>query len=267
MAGAEREVGELRAALGMPADADTTEELARAHHALGVAHHAWVAATRELETWRDGAATPEVREWELELVAPESEARSLSLALGVAPGALDEEECERERDRTARALAVKREATLILAEARKRIVERVLPDTERNMKLLLPSLTSGRYHDAKVTGEYRIAVWDDEAGRYVGKNVFSGGARDQISLALRLAFAIATLPQELGASPGFLFLDEPLSSFDEERTRALVELLTRGRLAQIFPQICVISHSRSFDRGLFPYLLEMDRGRIAYTNL
>jgi exonuclease SbcC len=64
------------------------------------------------------------------------------------------------------------------------------------------------------------------------KNLFSGGTRDQCSLALRLAFALATLPQELGVAPGFIFLDEPLSAFDSQRAQALVELITTGTIAQ-----------------------------------
>jgi hypothetical protein len=69
--------------------------------------------------------------------------------------------------------------------------------------------------------DYRIRVWDPAAGRYVAKNIFSGGTRDQCSLALRLAFALATLPQELGVAPGFIFLDELLSTFDSFVPRLL----------------------------------------------
>ncbi|MDQ3856824.1 MAG: SMC family ATPase, partial [Chloroflexota bacterium] len=180
---------------------------------------------------------------------------------------LDPEECRREYETAERELEVRRRALVILEEARRRIVERVLPDTERNMQLILPLLTAGRYHDARISPEYRVEVLDLRAGDYLGKHAFSGGTKDQISLALRLAFAVATLPQERGASPGFLFMDEPLSAFDEERTRALVELITQGQLAEVFPQICIISHSKSFDASLFPYVVRMEAGRIALTNL
>jgi ABC-type glutathione transport system ATPase component len=84
--------------------------------------------------------------------------------------------------------------------------------------------SGGRYRDVRLTPEDtdgqpgekddRIRVWDPAAGCYIAKNLFSGGIRDQCSLALRLAFALATLPQELGVAPGYIFLDEPLSDFD-----------------------------------------------------
>jgi DNA repair protein SbcC/Rad50 len=147
------------------------------------------------------------------------------------------------------------------------MIDRVLPGTEQNLRLLLPGLTAERYIEAKLDSEYRLSVWDAAAQRYVAKDIFSGGTRDQFSLALRLAFALATLPQELGTTPGFIFLDEPLSAFDHPRTAALVDLLTQGQIAKSFAQIFLISHSRSFDPDLFPYYVRMEEGRVAETNL
>ena len=169
------------------------------------------------------------------------------------------------------------QATRSLKETHDRIARRVLPITERNMQPLLQQLTGGRYHDVRLTpdegneqlGEmdYRIRVWDSTAGRFVGKNLFSGGTRDQCSLALRLAFALATLPQELGVAPGFIFLDEPLSAFDAPRAQALVELLTSGTIAQQFSQVVLISHSHAFNREAFHYHVRMDNGQIIESNL
>ena len=177
------------------------------------------------------------------------------------------QEYKKEIDRLEEDIRVREIAVHILQESTKRIISNVLPDTERNMNLLLPVLTAGRYHDARISEDYKIEVWDEEAGRYVGKNIFSGGTKDQMSLALRLAFAIASLPQERGTSPGFLFMDEPLSSFDEERTQSLIDLVTIGELAKIFPQICIISHSKSFDPGAFQYFIRMEDGRVTSSNL
>ena len=163
---------------------------------------------------------------------------------------------------------------LDMAQAvRGRIVRQVMPETAVYMRMLLPELTAGRYRDVRLHAaddngaDLRISVWDQVAGRYVAKNLFSGGTRDQCSLALRLAFALATLPKELGAMPGFIFLDEPLSSFDAERTRALVDVLTRGAIGRQFAQVVLISHSQSFGRERFRYHLRLDSGRVADSNL
>ena len=110
-------------------------------------------------------------------------------------------------------------------------------------------------------------MWDQSAGRYVAKNLFSGGTRDQCSLALRLAFALATLPQELGVAPGFIFLDEPLSAFDAERAEALVALLTVGTIANHFHQVVLISHHHAFDRAAFQYHVHLEAGQVVESNL
>lgn len=83
-----------------------------------------------------------------------------------------------------------------------------------------------------------------------------------MSLALRLSFALAALPQERSASPSFLFLDEPLSSFDENRREALIRVITQGDIAEAFAQIFVISHTPLLNPNLFNYYLVMEEGRI-----
>ncbi|HEX6543585.1 MAG TPA: hypothetical protein VF040_17635, partial [Ktedonobacterales bacterium] len=195
------------------------------------------------------------------------------------PGtALEIEECRRRVRELEEERALCQRAMRMIQDARDRIAREVLPTTERNMQLLLPELTAHRYWDVRLTppdGEegqlsqldYRIRVWDQTAGRYVAKNLFSGGTRDQCSLALRLAFALATLPQELGVAPGFIFLDEPLSAFDVQRAQALVDLLTTGIIAQQFAQVVVISHQHAFDRRAFQYHIRMEGGQVVESDL
>lgn len=165
-------------------------------------------------------------------------------------------------------VAVHRRAGEIVGKTRADIVSRVMPLTISNVQRVLPMLTEGRYRDVRWDEDANaLSVYDFLAGDFVRKRVFSGGARDQISLALRLAFALATLPGEHNIRPGFLFLDEPLSSFDRARTQALVELLTRGLIRQSFQQIFLVSHSQSFDPALFDYRLCMDAGRVVESTL
>lgn len=186
---------------------------------------------------------------------------------GLAGAELDERACAAELAALERDRAVRRLALELIEETRRRTLERVLPRTEQNLCLLLPQLTAGRYHDARLSADYQLEVWDEVAQRYVAKDLCSGGARDQLSLALRLAFALATLPQERGAAPGFLFLDEPLSAFDARRAAALVELVTRGEIARHFPQVFVISHRHAFDPAVFPHRIRLADGAIVETTL
>nr|MBA3825571.1 SMC family ATPase [Ktedonobacterales bacterium] len=164
-------------------------------------------------------------------------------------------------------VAVRKQAVGIAEAVRRRMIQKVLPQTTQNMRQLLPLLTLDRYHDCEITPDYKLLIYDDTANRTVAKNVFSGGARDQFSLALRLAFALATLPEELGTTPGFIFLDEPLSSFDGPRSEALVNLLTRGQIHDNFEQLFVISHNMSFDRGAFTHHLRLEYGAVVESTL
>jgi DNA repair exonuclease SbcCD ATPase subunit len=230
------------------------------------------AVARELASVADDpAAATAVAERRDALLAELGALRTRQAALerewGLAEVALDLAACEAEATALRRDHAVRARAVDVIALARDRLVQRVLPNTIRHVQLLLPLLTAGRYRDAAITDDYRIRVWDERAGRYVAKHLFSGGTRDQFSLALRLAFALATLPAERGARPGFLFLDEPLSAFDAPRARALVELLTTGYVAAHFAQVFVISHGGPFDRHAFPYALRLANGRVVESNL
>jgi len=193
---------------------------------------------------------------------------SLEHQFGLQGVAVDYAEAEKELLDFEHRCQLRKQAHRIITLARRNIVGKVLPSTTRNMSLLLPLLTNDRYRDVDIDPEtYKIKVWDEAARAMKAKDIFSGGTRDQFSLALRLAFALATLPEEMGAAPGFIFLDEPLSSFDAVRTNALVNLLTRGPVAANFEQIFVISHSRAFDEQLFDYHLQLDAGRIISSDL
>src|SRR5207245_2311275 len=151
------------------------------------------------------------------------------------------------------------------------------PRTEYYIQQLLPVLTRGRYHDVRLTteeeegaisgGAFQLSIWEASAGEYIANSSLSGGTADQISLALRLAFAIAALPRELGAAPGFLLLDEPFSSFSRDRVQALVKIVTGDMLGQHFEQILFISHDSAFDSALFPYHIHVDDGVIVESNL
>jgi DNA repair exonuclease SbcCD ATPase subunit len=209
--------------------------------------------------------------------AAEREVERLTKELGHPGTELNIDECSKKVNELNEERKICALATEILKETRDRIARHILPITERNMHPLLQQLTDGRYWDVRLTPEesngqpgemdYRIRIWDPAAKRHVGKNIFSGGTRDQCSLALRLAFALATLPQELGVAPGFIFLDEPLSAFDAQRAQALVELLTAGTIAQHFNQVILISHSHAFDREVFHFHIHMENGQVIESDL
>lgn len=190
--------------------------------------------------------------------------------LGLHGQALNRIECQQAWEQKMRESMVREKGVEIASVARRRIVQKILPATMDYMRQILPALTRDRYHDAQLDPEtYKIQVWDERVsngGAFKEKNIFSGGTKDQFSLALRLAFALATLPSERGSAPSFIFLDEPLGSFDDERADALIYLLTEGEIARAFDQIFLISHVHVNER-LFTHRLVLENGRVAETDL
>jgi DNA repair exonuclease SbcCD ATPase subunit len=194
---------------------------------------------------------------------------ALELKLSLHNTPLDVEACEIDLARLRREHSVREHAREIVAKARERIVKKIMPHTMDYMQRILPQLTSGRYMLAQLTDDYKITVLDERAGdkgEFKSKDIFSGGCRDQLSLALRLSFALATLPAERGGAPRFIFLDEPLSAFDDERADALLYLLTEGEVSQAFDQIFLISHGR-VDESAFTYRIRLDGGRVTDHDL
>src|SRR5256712_14052859 len=138
---------------------------------------------------------------------------------------------------------------------------RVKPQVERYMGLILPVITSGRYKAVQLDDDYTVRVFDPDAGEFKPKEVFSGGTEDQGLLAMRLAFALALIPQAKGKSPEFLFLDEPLGSSDKVRRDGILALL-KGELAQNFKQIFLVSHVGDLETEA-DTIINMDNGNVA----
>jgi len=151
-------------------------------------------------------------------------------------------------------------AIKLLEEGQENIISKVLPRTEENLTKILPILTADRYKDAHITTDYQITVFDSQKGDYVERNLFSGGTNDQIALAIRLSFAMVTMPQnELNES--FIFLDEPLGFFDDDRKNALIDFLTHGSIADQFDQRIVISNFLDIKK-YFDFVIELENGLI-----
>ncbi len=214
---------------------------------------------------------------EKELEELEHQELALSTQLQTGGTRLDLEQARARMEQQERSYQTKKRGSQLLKAVSERLMRKMLPRTEYYMQQILPLLTSGRYHDIRLRteeeegttsgGPFQLRVWDTAAGEYVPKSALSGGAADQLSLALRLAFAIAALPRELGAAPGFVLLDEPLSSFDRRRTQALVNVVTGEILGQHFEQVLFVSHNSVFDPAMFPYHVYMDNGLVVESNL
>jgi len=137
---------------------------------------------------------------------------------------------------------------------------RVKPGVEQYMGMILPMITNGRYKAVQMDDNYSFQVWDPDAGEFKIKEVFSGGTEDQFLLSMRLAFALALLPEVKGMHPEFLFLDEPLGSSDEERREGIIQLLNT-ELSAKFKQIFLISHVANLQTEV-QNIIRLENGRV-----
>lgn len=131
-------------------------------------------------------------------------------------------------------------------DALKKVAERrraaFAPSVENNMSWITSYITNGRYKAVRIDPQfYDVEVYDSEAGRWLRRDIYSGGTNDQFLLAMRIAFTLSLLPAAKGAYPRFLFLDEPLGSSDAERRTRIIGLLSK-ELNSVFDQVFLITH-------------------------
>ncbi|GBC72122.1 putative DNA double-strand break repair Rad50 ATPase [Candidatus Calditenuaceae archaeon HR02] len=162
-----------------------------------------------------------------------------------------------------RELAVVRKAVEAVQATAEALRNRVKPLVAAHMGIILPALTNNRYKAAILDDDYRLQVWDPDAGQYRVKEVFSGGTEDQMLLAMRLAFALALLPEAKGQKPEFVFLDEPLGSSDEVRRSGIIVYIALD-LTKKFSQIFIISHVGGLEEHV-NHIIRLHEGKVVET--
>ncbi|RLE68548.1 MAG: hypothetical protein DRJ34_02800 [Thermoprotei archaeon] len=152
----------------------------------------------------------------------------------------------------------------ILEKVSGNIRKKFVPSVEYYMNKFISKITGGRYKAVKLDENYSLNVFDSNAGRFVEKDIFSGGTVDQFLLAMRLAFLLSLLPKGKGTYPRFLFLDEPLASSDIERRENILELIEKD-LRDDFEQIILITHLEDIIRPGYKYI-KLEEGNIIEKN-
>ncbi len=214
----------------------------------------------------------------LELELHEFEQKELESSTRLKTGSekVDLEQARQRMQKQEHSYQTKKRGGLLINATIERLMLKMIPRIEYYMQQLLPVLTRGRYHDVTlstepeegiVSGALQLNIWEQAAAEYISQSALSGGTADQISLTLRLAFAIAALPRELNAAPGFILLDEPLSQASQDRMQALIDLVTSHLISDHFEQVFFISHNSALDLALFKYRLYVDNGQIMESNL
>jgi exonuclease SbcC len=120
---------------------------------------------------------------------------------------------------------------------------RKLPVLSDITSQLVQSITAGRYERVDFDQDYGIVVYDgDSSDSSYPLSTFSGGERDAITLAARIALS-HMIGRQATNPPGFLVLDEVFGSLDANRRSQLIDLL--GAITGSFEelrQVFIISH-------------------------
>ncbi len=192
----------------------------------------------------------------------QQELQAARLAVVTAAAALDGAErllqsaAARQADRAARAehargvaasIGVLDELDRAFSDLRTELNVRLRPELAERASQLLSDLTAGRYSDVELDESYIPTIVEDGEAQ----PVISGGEEDIVNLALRLAIS-QMIAERAGQPLSVLVLDEIFGALDEDRRRAVVELLRA--LSGRFPQVILITHvdglRDAFDRVL-----------------
>ncbi len=147
----------------------------------------------------------------------------------------------------AAAIGVLDELDRAFSDLRTELNVRLRPDLAERASQLLSDLTAARYTDLELDESYIPTIVEDGEAQ----PVISGGEEDVVNLALRLAIS-QMIAERAGQPLSVLVLDEIFGALDEDRRRAVVELLRA--LSGRFPQVILITHvdglRDAFDRVL-----------------
>jgi DNA repair exonuclease SbcCD ATPase subunit len=121
------------------------------------------------------------------------------------------------------------------------IKNRLGPEIGRFIGKTISRITRNRYGNAAVNEDLEIRIFSREKNGLITLDEVSGGTRDQVLLCLRLALSQALVRARMGIDRGqFLFLDEPVSSFDEVRSLSFLNLVRE--FSPNFQQVFVTLH-------------------------
>ncbi len=134
-------------------------------------------------------------------------------------------------DGKTRSVEVRRIAHKLLAGSHRRLLGRFNLEMRHVVSKILPKLTEGRYETMQIDNDLNVRVWSSEKGNFVDLNEISGGAYNQVMLAIRLALSQALITSS-GCGVECLILDEPFAFFDAQRTQKTLAILP-----QVSPEI------------------------------
>lgn len=115
--------------------------------------------------------------------------------------------------------------------------------TQRSQSTM-PRFTGNRYKQIRINKDLLVDVYSDEKMDWIDFDELSSGTQRQILLAVRIAMS-EQLALNTDNVTQFIFLDEPFTYFDQDRTKAALEALPK--LSEVVSQVWIVA--QEFPKG------------------
>lgn len=131
-------------------------------------------------------------------------------------------------------IAVQKAGVKLLQRASDTLIKIFNASITHHTEKTMPLFTENRYKQIRISQYLAVHVYSEDKMDWVDFDEVSSGTKRQILLAVRIAMA-EQLAKNTGNEKQFLFLDEPFTYFDQDRTKASL-----AALPEISDEVCQI---------------------------
>ncbi|MYD94790.1 MAG: hypothetical protein F4Y02_14110 [Chloroflexi bacterium] len=239
-------------ALGIDADADPSAAEARA--AIPDLDTVPIGADQIRRTLRQARETAR---------RTETRVQTLELRAGVDHTDIDAADAQRRLDQALHARRVREIGQTIVRGALDASLESLPASIERELRIILPAASSGRFWDARCREGLGLEVWDPQTAAWHAPCELDGPSRERVEMATALAFATAGPPLDAADLPAFIWLEQSATDHDGATLQAVAAAASLGGTAQRYPQVIATGRSLAASLGRFDRVTRLTNGRTA----
>ena len=181
----------------------------------------------------------------------ETRVQTLELRVGVERTDIDHADAQARLDQAVRARRTREIGHTIVTGALDAVMDSLPAAIERELRIILPAASAGRFWDARIREGLCLEMWDAAAGAWRVPQDLDDESRERVERALALAFASAGPPLDATDLPAFLWLEQSAIDRDGAILQALVAAADLGAAGQRYPQVIATGRSLVANLGRF----------------
>ena len=191
----------------------------------------------------------------------EARVQTLELRAGIEHTDIAAADAQARLDQAVRARRTREIGSTIVTEALDASLERLPATVERELRVILPAASAGRFWDARTGEGLSLEVWDPTAGAWRSPRDLDETGRERVERALALAFATAGPPLDATDLPAFLWLEQSTDDHDGAILQAIATAAGLGGAAQRYPQVIATGSSLAASLGSFDRITRLGSGQ------